>query len=73
MGLYINVPNTFNPIHVCYNIQSLCIVSGDTVVHFLTEQSRKKYELEKLWTLGHRYDDQYRELERTVFESDNLR
>ena len=30
------------------------------MVHFMTPEARNKYELEKLWSLGPRYDDQFR-------------
>ena len=33
---------------------------GNAVVHFMTPEARNKYELEKLWSLGPRYDDQFR-------------
>ena len=39
---------------------------GTIVVHFMTEEARSKYELEKLWTLGPRYDDQYRNMEHII-------
>ena len=32
------------------------------MVHFLTEEAREKYELEKLWTLGRHHDDQYQSM-----------
>ena len=35
---------------------------GTMVVHFLTEEAREKYELEKLWTLGRHHDDQYQSM-----------
>ena len=33
------------------------------MVHLMTAEARDMYELEKLWTLGSRYDDQTREME----------
>lgn len=42
------------------------IIVGTIVVHFMTEEARSKYELEKLWTLGPRYDDQYRNMEHII-------
>ena len=33
------------------------------MVHFMTEEARSNYELEKLWALGPVYDDQYRSME----------
>ena len=41
---------------------------GTMVVHFLTEAAREKYELEKLWTLGHHHDDQYQSMQRILEE-----
>ena len=41
---------------------------GTMVVHFLTEAAREKYELEKLWTLGRHYDDQYQAMQRILEE-----
>ena len=41
---------------------------GTMVVHFLTEAAREKYELEKLWTLGHHHDDQYQAMQRILEE-----
>ena len=41
---------------------------GTMVVHFLTEEAREKYELEKLWTLGRHHDDQYRAMQRILEE-----
>ena len=35
---------------------------GNAVVHFFLPEVRELYELEKLWTLGPCYDDQYRAL-----------
>jgi len=31
---------------------------GNSVVHFMMEENRKKYELEKLWLLGPKFDSQ---------------
>ena len=33
---------------------------GNIVVHFMMPETREKYELEKLWTLGADFDDQYK-------------
>ena len=41
---------------------------GTMVVHFLTEEAREKYELEKLWTLGRHHDDQYQSMQRILEE-----
>jgi len=38
-----------------------CIELGNSVVHFMTEESRERYQLEKLWLLGHQYDDLLRQ------------
>ena len=44
-------------------IANMYICIGDTVVHFMLQTQRDKLELEKLWSLGHEYDDQYKLLE----------
>ena len=41
---------------------------GTMVVHFLTEEAREKYELEKLWALGRHHDDQYWAMQRILEE-----
>ena len=41
-------------------------IVGTIVVHFMTEEARSKYELEKLWTLGPHYDEQYRNMEHVL-------
>jgi len=41
---------------------------GTIVVHFMTEEARERYELEKLWTLGHCYDDQYQNTKKMLDE-----
>ena len=38
---------------------SCVFFSADTVIHFMTAEERKRLELEKLWTLGEEFDDQY--------------
>ena len=43
------------------------------MVHLMTEETRRLYQLEQLWALGHRYDDQYRKMEKVNFESDALK
>ncbi|XP_070569627.1 uncharacterized protein [Ptychodera flava] len=40
----------------------MCIDFGEIVVHFFLPATREAYELEKLWTLGAKYDDQLRHL-----------
>ena len=32
------------------------------MVHFMSEEAREQYELEQLWTVGPRYDNQCREM-----------
>ena len=41
------------------NLSSGPIVLGGIVVHLLTREKREELELEKLWTLGPEYDDQF--------------
>jgi ribosomal silencing factor RsfS len=36
-----------------------CLILGRVVVHLLTREKREELELEKLWTLGPEYDDQF--------------
>ena len=51
----------------CY--KTVCIIKkcfyhiGNIVVHFMLQAKRDILELEKLWSLGHEYDDQYKLLE----------
>lgn len=45
---------------------------GSTVVHFFLPETRERYELEKLWTLGPKYDDQTREMEKREKETREL-
>ena len=42
--------------------------TGDMVVHFMLPAARNHYQLEKLWTLGPRYDDQFQAVLREVTE-----
>lgn len=44
----------------------MAVEMGTIVVHFMTEEARSKYELEKLWTLGPSYDNQYRNMEHVL-------
>jgi len=44
----------------CYAI--IFLSTGNIAVHFFLPETRALYELEKLWTLGPQYDDQYRSL-----------
>lgn len=37
--------------------------TGFAVVHMMLDNTRRKYELEKLWALGPEYDDQFRDME----------
>jgi len=36
----------------------ICLDLGNAVVHFMLSEYREKYELEKLWLLGSKFDDQ---------------
>ncbi|EDO37578.1 predicted protein [Nematostella vectensis] len=38
----------------------LVVDIGNMVVHFFLPEARELYELEKLWVLGPRFDDQYK-------------
>lgn len=44
-------------------------LAGNIVVHFFLPEVREVYELEKLWTLGPKYDDQTK----AMLEEDKLR
>ena len=53
--------NTFsNILPFCVYVNGFYFFKGNAVVHFMTPEARNKYELEKLWSLGPRYDDQFR-------------
>ena len=45
------------------------MVTGDMVVHFMLPAVRKRYQLEKLWTLGPHYDDQFQEILKDTLEA----
>ena len=36
--------------------------TGNIVVHFMMTEAREEYQLEKLWTLGGKYDDLLQEM-----------
>ena len=36
--------------------------TGNIVVHFMMMEAREKYQLEKLWSLGGKYDDLLQEM-----------
>ena len=60
-------------VHVWYIIQENPLdfttpYPGTMVVHFLMEEAREKYELEKLWTLGRHHADQYQSMQRILEE-----
>ena len=44
-------------------------LAGNIVVHFFLPEVREVYELEKLWTLGPKYDDQTK----AMLEEEKLR
>ena len=44
--------------HTHTHNHSLSLTTGFAVVHMMLDDARRRYELEKLWTLGPRYDDQ---------------
>ena len=39
-------------------LERISISPGFAVVHMMLDDTRQRYELEKLWTLGPKYDDQ---------------
>ena len=43
------------------------------VIHFMLDEVRRKYELEKLWALGEEYDDQSREMKASLLEEESAR
>ena len=47
-------------------------ISGNIVVHFMLPDTREKYELEKLWTLGSAYDDQLKKMLNSNFDDDDI-
>ena len=48
-----------------------CVIppTGFAVVHMMLDDTRRRYELEKLWALGPQYDDQMKSMLQFASES----
>ena len=44
------------------NVTFYFSIVGTSVVHFMTEEARSRYDLETLWALGSEFDDETEEM-----------
>ncbi len=72
LNTFCSVVHIFSVFGFMITMLSIAFLSvGNIVVHFMLDETRQIYQIEKLWTLGHEYDDMYNEI-RNYLKDDDL-